>query len=144
MYKFKKIDFDVTEYFGALQQYFGQRKDIDLVYLFGSYAQGNITSTSDIDIAYLPSRIFSFHDEMALELDLVRILRTEEIDCVNLYNTPPSLGYKIITTGKIILCQKPLAREFFESRTLLDYFDLQPIRERYFQKMRQEILQKGD
>ena len=143
MYKFRKIDFDVTRYFEDMQRYFEGRKDISLVYIFGSYSTGMVTPISDVDIAYLPAADFDFHTEMSLELDVVRILHTEEVDCINLCKSPHGIRYKVVTKGKIILCQDSRVREFFEVRSLLCYLDFQPIRERYFQRMQEDIMKGG-
>lgn len=78
--------------------YFSQKKEIDTVLLFGSFAKGTYNDHSDIDLA--------IHSEMPLDYDILSKIQTElsllthrEIDLADLSKAEGIFLYQIMTTG---------------------------------------------
>ena len=95
--------------------------EIAFAYLFGSYATGEQTALSDIDIAiYLnkPST-FSFNRLLLFHGDCCRVLQRNDIDILVLNTTRNLILLKeIITMGKIIYNINQELLDDFEVRTL--------------------------
>ncbi len=78
-----------------------QRKIIPLkaVYLFGSYADGSATDSSDIDLAYLTDHNLTAVQNWEIANSLANTLKIN-VDLVNLAQTDTIFRYQIISTGK--------------------------------------------
>ncbi len=81
-----------------LTDYFSQKKEIDTVLLFGSFAKGTYNDHSDIDLA--------IHSEIPLDYDILSKIQTElsllthrEIDLADLSTAEGIFLYQIMTTG---------------------------------------------
>ena len=146
MIRFRKIEIDlrkkIPRFTGALKK----RKEINAVYLFGSYAKNKVLPLSDIDIAILLRKGIPKAKYWDYKLDLlsvaVKILGTEEIDFVVLQEAPFELAYHILRDGKLLFCRDQNEKNFFQERTVRDYLDTQPIREETYFHLK-ERLQKG-
>jgi predicted nucleotidyltransferase len=95
--------------------------DIVFAYLFGSYATGEQTAMSDIDLAiYLKSESeFNFNKLLLFHGDCCRALKRNDVDVLVL-NTAKNLILlqDIILTGKIIYNANQTILDDFELRTL--------------------------
>ena len=102
----------------SLNCVFKKYTDITFAYLFGSYASGEQSTMSDIDIAiYLKDESnFSFNKLLLFQGDCCRELKRNDVDVLVL-NTAKNLLLlqDIILTGKII---------YNTSQTILDDFEL--------------------
>ena len=100
--------------------------EIAFAYLFGSYATGEQTTMSDIDIAiYLKKKSdFNFHKLLLFQGDCCRVLQRNDIDVLVLNTTKNLiLLQEIITRGKIIYNINQDLLDNFEIRTLHSVFD---------------------
>lgn len=72
------------------------------IYLFGSWAKGNATETSDIDIGILGKKKIAekIMDKIARETDIIPTLR--KIDIVDLNAKSKSFKNEVLSCGKII------------------------------------------
>lgn len=116
---------------------------VQAAYLFGSFARERSGPLSDIDIAVLIEPDVPHREEIVGEIQdtLCRALRTDRIDLVDLNRSSPPLAYRVIRDGKQVFCRDPVARESFESGTVMRYLDFQPLRDRAFQSGREHILE---
>ncbi len=80
-----------------------KRYRLRFIVLFGSYATDRVTPMSDIDIAVLPGK-GGPKDVWRMWVDLVKILKRDRIDIVDLRSAPPLLSYEIALKGTV-LCQ---------------------------------------
>ena len=104
--------------------YLANREDILFAYLFGSYAKGNQTHLSDIDVAvYMEDNNQAFDQKLGILNDLTKILETEEIDLVILNKAPIALLTKILANKVILIDKKPPVRHVFESLNMRMGFD---------------------
>ncbi|MGF7396713.1 nucleotidyltransferase domain-containing protein [Thermoanaerobacterium thermosaccharolyticum] len=72
------------------------------MYVFGSYAKGNNTKNSDLDIAVLFGNDYDYMDKLNLIGDLISIFKRDDIDLVVLNSANPVLRHQIIKFGKLI------------------------------------------
>jgi predicted nucleotidyltransferase len=111
-------------------------------YIFGSACTGQMGPLSDIDVAIL---VHDSAGRRAYEGDvqdaLSRALGTDRIDLISLTEAPASLSYRIIRDGRCVLCRERVARETFETNTIMRYLDFKPIRDMAFRTSRRGILE---
>lgn len=122
-----------------LPEVFGKYPEIVAGFIYGSYATGNITDLSDIDIAVLLKTKGSFEFELELIGNISEILCTDDFDLVILNNCPPYLQYEVFSTGKLIYEKD---RDFlcdFKVRSLENYFDLKYIYDEYNYYLKKRI-----
>ena len=112
-----------------------QRKDISVVYLFGSFISEE--SFSDIDLGILtqiePMRILDF--EFRLENQLEQIAN-HQIDVRFLNNAPISFCQNVIRNGQVILDRDSNLRSDFEGQVLKKYFDFSRFRLQYLAEVK--------
>lgn len=141
MRKFKNIDPDIFKFIEQLPAVFENEGKVCLAYLFGSLAVNKINDLSDVDIAYLLAKNerMSFDQEMELADIVAKTLKTDEVDLIQLNQAPAFFSYKVISTGRVIFCRNKKEKEDFESRIFMQYFDIRPMRDIYFNQMLKHI-----
>jgi len=109
--------------------------NIDLFYVFGSYAGGNTTALSDLDLAYYSKKKVA---ESSLLGELQDLFEEEAIDLVDIRNASLPLRHRIFK-GKCLYASSIQVKIEIETRAEAEYFDTAPLREEYFEKMRERI-----
>lgn len=79
-----------------------EKYGLDLVVLFGSYAEDRNTKNSDIDIGYAKNKKLSFNDEIKLADDFQNIFKIERADIVYIPSASPLFMYMILQKGQIL------------------------------------------
>ena len=94
--------------------------ETQVVYLFGSAAEGNLQQHSDIDLALLlPHDLAKKQASLAMSLahlELENHLK-RDVDLVNLRQVSTVFQYVIINKGKVIYCVDEYSRKTFEMLT---------------------------
>ncbi len=120
---------------------YAAKEGLIAVYLFGSTASGKRHQLSDLDIAVLlsipPADYFS--KRLQMTVDLMKLLRQDEVDLVILNQAPPLLQYQVITQGKIIYCRDALAKARFEAHAIVQYLDFKPILDLQFEHLKRRL-----
>lgn len=98
-----------------------ERYGLDFVVLFGSQATGKTHAKSDVDIAYLPPVNFSFDEDGQIYLDIVGLVRREDLDLINLRKVSPLLQKQIIDSALLLYEKGPGTFEDFVLRVLRLY-----------------------
>lgn len=115
----------------TIKEYFSINKDIDCVYLFGSFAKHKENDFSDIDLAVLFKKDISaeLHTDKCLIImnDLSRLL-DNNIDVVVLNTASSFLKFHILKSGKLMYEDPKRENHIFEARSIVEYFDFQPFR----------------
>jgi predicted nucleotidyltransferase len=133
--------FDVNELARALAAITAGEPAIVAAYLFGSVARGTTTPLSDIDVALLVRSDAEAADVCGRVGDaLARRCATGRIDVVALNGAPPPLRYHVIRDGRVVVRRDAGRLERFIADTVREYLDVQPLRERAFHILRQNIL----
>ncbi|HWR58823.1 MAG TPA: nucleotidyltransferase domain-containing protein [Thermodesulfovibrionales bacterium] len=108
------------------------------VYLFGSEAEGTMTTRSDIDIGVVLEEPEDLEDTRplynALYAELSRVYKPtflRDLDIVLLQKAPLTLQYNAITHGKILYEEDPVQRADYEESVTNSYLDFRPVLE-YF------------
>ena len=112
--------------------------EIDCAYLFGSFARGESGPLSDIDVGIL----FSELTPAARRLDLaasvgedVERLTKSTADVVMLNDAPPAVRHRIVRDGLLLFATDDRRRVAFESRSIGEFLDFQPVLARYDQQL---------
>lgn len=135
MIRVNKLDHEhVINSLPMLSQVFTEYKDkIDAVYLFESFHKGNVKPLSDIDIAILFKKNVSSKVMQDIESNIYgkmsNILRTDEIDLINLNLAPLSIQYGVLKDKEYIFLGNKGNIIDFENSVILEYLDFQPYRE---------------
>jgi predicted nucleotidyltransferase len=102
-------------------------------YLFGSFARGEATDESDVDVGLL----FTKRPDSTLEAQpfgLAAELESQlerRVDVVVMNTAPADLVHRILRDGELLLEHDRAARIAFEVKSRNRYFDLLPILRRY-------------
>ena len=121
---------DQSKILEIIKQYFTNRPDTAVVYLFGSATGGNFTAESDVDIGVYykkgqaPDGLILLGEQQELS-DLLN----RPVDLVALNRASPILNYQVLKNGQRVLCPDERAANEFFVRTLNEYFDLKRNRE---------------
>ncbi|MGB9706928.1 MAG: type VII toxin-antitoxin system MntA family adenylyltransferase antitoxin [Microgenomates group bacterium] len=111
-----------------ISQYFS-KQPVELVYLFGSQAEGRVTSLSDYDFAVLFAENLSPEQRFDLKLkfmgDLGEILGTDKVEVLDLNQAPAAFRYSAFAPRQEIYVRNEAKRVDFETQTMSDYFDRQ-------------------
>jgi predicted nucleotidyltransferase len=125
----------------ALTVVFEKDSMIQVAYLFGSRCKGTNVPESDIDVAVLLAEL---PDEMLdYYLDLIGRLSEvlgDNVDLVVLNAAPPLLRHQVISCGKVIYSRDERARVEFEARAEREYLDFSRFKERYDERMMEELV----
>lgn len=129
-----------------INKYFSEKKEVAVVYLYGSYAKGEERADSDIDLALLIDNRKSFKGfdipQTRYTYDLEK-LTGKKVEVQDLYKAPMDFAYRVISEGKILSGFDSLKRVEFEEKVLRIYFDIKPSINEYF-KYLSDIAKKGD
>jgi hypothetical protein len=107
-------------------------------YLFGSRSRGEAGPRSDVDIGVLlngvpeptlAGRLLPLEGEIERQLGLA-------VQIVILNDAPGDLVHRVLRDGRVLLDRDRSARLRFEVKARNEYFDMQPIRERYRRPVR--------
>jgi predicted nucleotidyltransferase len=99
------------------------RDDIAFAFLFGSFARGERTRFSDLDIALFFSGTVDFYKTYDLREDLSEMLGIE-VDIVVLNTASPVIKMQILSKGVLLLDKDRRAYHEFFVKTVKEYDDL--------------------
>ena len=117
----------------VLEGYFKEHPEIELVYIFGSIAQGRINTLSDIDIALLSDpkeiddRLYHYGYKAQILTDLMKLLKTNNVDLVILNEASPLLKHRVLYFGKLIYSKDERKRIQFQVETIDKYLDFKQL-----------------
>lgn len=106
---------------------FVKSKPIEVVYIFGSHATGEVKPLSDYDFAVLFDEAISSHERFDFKLELIsffsRLLKTDKVDVVDLNTASSAVRYSAIKPRMDIFTRSESIRCDFEHKTFQMYFD---------------------
>lgn len=100
-----------------------ERFGVNVLWLFGSEAQGRARPDSDIDLAALFRRRPTGLEQLEAAADL-SVLLGRDIDLIDLDGASPILARQVLKTGRLIADREPRRRHAFFSKTVSLYDDL--------------------
>ncbi|MGY4707038.1 type VII toxin-antitoxin system HepT family RNase toxin [Candidatus Bipolaricaulota sp. J31] len=100
---------DILERLKRLPERIARVEGILALWLFGSFARGEATPISDVDLAYLSNQDLEGEALEAFEGCLYRVisstLGTDEISLVDMRRAPLFLRWRVLVEGKLLLCR---------------------------------------
>lgn len=134
MIKDHKIDIPVVlNRLPGLPAVFGRFDAVAAAYLFGSLCTEHYQPLSDVDIAVLltpdtsPKQSWELWSRIHAALSTA--LNTEEIDLTILNNAPLTFRYQVLHCRRLLYERDAALRIDFETTTLLQYLDFQPMKD---------------
>jgi predicted nucleotidyltransferase len=113
---------------------------VKAAYLFGSVARGVAGPLSDVDVALLLEGDDSEGIVARVTDNLARRLHTSRVDVVSLSTATIPLRYHVVRDGTLVLSRDPARLERFIATAVLEYLDLEPLRNRALQQVRSAIV----
>lgn len=104
---------------------FSRFPEIELVYLFGSHAQGVARRDSDLDLAVSAQS----GDYAGLKLNLLEQLSIagfERVDISFFQQATPVLRFQMVRYNRLVYCRPDVSSAALYSRCINEYFDLEP------------------
>ncbi|HEX6922363.1 MAG TPA: nucleotidyltransferase domain-containing protein [Bacillales bacterium] len=95
----------------------------DVIYLFGSFATGNLRPNSDLDLAFLSVHLYDDYEIFILAQELAD-LANRDIDLIQLKKASTVFRSQIVGTGKVIYCRDENKKDEFEMLTYKQYMKL--------------------
>lgn len=113
-----------------LKKYFASQKDILAVYLYGSFAKGEVHRGSDIDFGVLfdpPIKTYHRLGEIAYDLSNLRLPAEPEVREIDLNASPVYL--RNVVEGKLIYTKNEMERIRFEVAAMRIFRDTEKLRQ---------------
>jgi len=117
--------FNIGEIKDSLTPLFNE-EGLRLVLLFGSVALGKESQKSDIDLGFLFDKPIGI---LGLTNRVIRLLRTDRVDVIDLSRASPLLKHSVIRTGKALFEKTPGLFNIFQSLTFRIYVDTKKLRD---------------
>jgi len=119
----------------TLKEHFEARNDVATVYLFGSYATGNVRRRSDIDVAVLffddNNKDERFDRRLKLMADLESVFNMK-VDVIDLLDASPLLFHQIMLSRVLVIDNDRDKRIELEVAKRREYFDLKYYLDKYY------------
>ena len=119
----------ISEIQQLLAEYLNRHTEIEVVYIFGSVAQGRSNVLSDVDFGIIVDRdkieehIYPYGYKAHILGDLMKLLRINKLDLVILNDAPPLLRHRVLYYGKLIHSIDEKRRIRFQIETINKYND---------------------
>ncbi len=115
---------DIAE---TLKEYFRDKEEVLLAFIFGSAVSGRLTKKSDVDIAVLFSNAPDFSNVLKIINDVSEAIG-REVDLVVLNNSSPVIRMQVLKNGKLIKSKDDAIHNNFFVRAVKEYDDLKYVR----------------
>lgn len=112
---------------------------VQAAYLFGSHAEGRAKRDSDVDLALVGPRDVL----QGLKLDMLADLTVagvDHVDLVLLGGADPSLRFEAVHANRLVYARPEFDHGSYFSRTVREYFDLEPYLKIQRQAYKQRLL----
>lgn len=104
-----------------------ERYALDLVVLFGSQATGHSGKESDVDIAFLPSRPLTGHDDIRLNYECTILFQTDMVDTTNLQYASALLLQQVADQGKVLYDRTGTEMATLQAHAAQRYVEAEPL-----------------
>lgn len=103
--------------------YLRERVKAHTIILFGSAARGNMRADSDVDLAYMSEEDYAPYDLFMIAQGLADYLG-REVDLVDFRQASSVFKAQIVGTGRLLLDNEPVQRQYAFMRALKEYAKL--------------------
>ena len=111
--------------------------DVIAIYLFGSFAKGEETTHSDVDLAVLLPHPIEVQTRFKIQ-EKLSILVQRDVDLVFLFEASPILAMQVLKNGKILDVSNEHEHQLYSTKTMCMYQDFKFFRAR----MEQDLLNR--
>jgi len=124
---------NIDEIVNILNKYFQKHPEVEVAYIFGSVARERTNSLSDIDIAIIidsqqiNEEAYSYGYRAEIQADLIKLLKTNNIDLVILNEANTLLKHRVVYFGRIIYSRNEKKRIEFQTDTINKYNDFKQL-----------------
>lgn len=91
-----------------------------IIYVFGSYANGELRADSDIDIAFLSDDDLSAYEIFIIAQEIADIL-DRDVDLIDLKQASTVFKAQVVGKGKIIFCSDENRKTIFQMMAFKEY-----------------------
>jgi len=126
----------------AIPQVFKKYPSVQAVYLFGSYASGQVRRESDLDLAIVPRDSSAKKQMLDIMADLVRHVH-DRVDLVFLDSKDVVLRFEAVRHNRLVYQTDEFDPGTYTSRIVREYWDFLPYLAVQRQAMKQRILGHG-
>jgi predicted nucleotidyltransferase len=111
----KPVKINIDEHLPAIREYLGKCPDIAASFIYGSYGTEFQLPLSDVDLAVLftPGG-YNFDRLLEVSADIANIAREEDVNVVALQDSPITLQYEVISTGRLLQMNNSHLDDFVE------------------------------
>ena len=108
-----------------------KNKEVQAVYLFGSYAGKKTKPYSDVDICAVT------RDKLQLEkkADIASDFLSEKIDLSIFWDLPLAVRFRVLKEGKLLYCKNNLFLHRAKVNTMKRYMEFRPVIDRYIKRV---------
>ena len=128
--------------FKQISQTLEAKPEILLAWIYGSFAQGTETPTSDVDVAVAAKKLLLPDERVQLALELSTALG-REVDLVDLRTERGIIASQVLTQGILLVKKDRDLLAGLIKRMWLDRADFWPHREKIFQARRDKAFGKS-
>ena len=100
---------------------------LQLLLLFGSQAEGTQHPRSDVDIAYYSKKDLDLMDEAHMIVDLAPVVKSEQIDLVNMKTAPPLLLQAIFKNPQLLYAKDTYLFSNLSAYAFKRYVEAKPL-----------------
>jgi predicted nucleotidyltransferase len=100
---------------------------LNFMVLFGSQVDNSTHKESDIDIAVSSQKKLNYREEYLIQKSLSKILQEQNIDLVNLGDSPPLLLFNAAFHSKLLCENTPRSFPYFQMYAFKRYVEAKPL-----------------
>lgn len=119
-----------------ITNYLKERVSPYVIYVFGSFARGELNKESDIDIAFLNENALNNYELFLFAQELASLLG-RDVDLVDLNQATTVFQSKVVSKGKVIFCSDEKRRALFEMTVYKKYARLNEERKEILKGIRE-------
>lgn len=135
---------DIEPYRQDLVRYLEGVDGLVAAWIYGSYGTPYQTPLSDLDLALLfqPGRVPDLAKHGELYLDLERILHEEDFSILILNRAPVLFQFRVLETGRQLICLDPVALADFLERVISLHADFIVDYERFVEEYDEALVER--
>jgi predicted nucleotidyltransferase len=105
-------------------------KEVEAIYLFGSYAKNKVKPYSDIDLCLITQKVLADKKRA-----LLGSYASDKIDISLFWDLPLSIRFRVFKEGEILYSKDELFLIRVKADTIKEYLDFQPVIERHVKRV---------
>lgn len=135
---------DVEAYLPDLEGYLERLDGLAAAWIYGSYGTPCQTPLSDLDLALLfrPDAVPGLWEELGIAGTIQEILHEDDASVTVLNRSPIIFQFRVLETGRQLVCNDPVAVADFTERVLSEHGDFIVVYERFMREYNQAFAER--